>query len=528
MKSRRRATSNSRKSERRNDSNDNDSVEASPPNTIAEWLNKLAPVKAERKETQETRPAQTIPASTPAPAIRPAQGANAPATKSATAPQPKSATAPVEKKVLPKSVQQVRPNPFPDRLPASEVLAINMSPAMMGRAQGLGFKLQQTTLLPSLDMTLQRLLPPPGMDAMRARDVLGQPGGNASVALNEVYRPIRAATATEPDGTPLRRTPQPAATGGCSAERCFGMKAIRWDTQLQSCSQGVRIGMIDTMVDQQHPALRVAFGDKRIEAQSFIGKGRRVAPSGHGTGILSILAGAAQSGTPGLVPNANFRVADIFHADANGQPLADTASLLAALDWMAKEQVKVVNLSVAGPHDELMERAIERLAKKDMIFVAAAGNEGPAAPPMYPAAYKSVIAVTAVAKDLRGYRQANRGDYIDAAAPGVDVWTALPDSKENFQSGTSFAVPFATAVVATVYAQVKHKTKESVLAAIEFKDLGLPGRDTVFGRGLMMAPQRCSGSGGEVARAPSFTPVMALPSGVGASSVGFGFASGKP
>ncbi|MEQ1613279.1 MAG: S8 family serine peptidase [Hyphomicrobiaceae bacterium] len=403
-----------------------------------------------------------------------------------------------------------------------------MSPAMMGRAQGLGFKLQQTTLLPSLDMTLQRLLPPPGMDAMRARDVLGQPGGNASVALNEVYRPIRAATATEPDGTPLRRTPQPAATGGCSAERCFGMKAIRWDTQLQSCSQGVRIGMIDTMVDQQHPALRVAFGDKRIEAQSFIGKGRRVAPSGHGTGILSILAGAAQSGTPGLVPNANFRVADIFHADANGQPLADTASLLAALDWMAKEQVKVVNLSVAGPHDELMERAIERLAKKDMIFVAAAGNEGPAAPPMYPAAYKSVIAVTAVAKDLRGYRQANRGDYIDAAAPGVDVWTALPDSKENFQSGTSFAVPFATAVVATVYAQVKHKTKESVLAAIEFKDLGLPGRDTVFGRGLMMAPQRCSGSGGEVARAPSFTPVMALPSGVGASSVGFGFASGKP
>ena len=307
------------------------------------------------------------------------------------------------------------------------------------------------------------------------------------------------------------------------------MKSIRWDAQLHHCTRNVSIGMIDTIVDRTHPALQSAFGDKRIQAQSFIGKGRRAAASGHGTGILSLLAGAPQSGTPGLVPDANFRVADIFHADANGQPLADTASLLAALDWMAKEGVKVVNLSVAGPHDELMERAIEKLSRKEMVFVAAAGNEGPAAPPMYPAAYKSVIAITAVSKDMRGYRRANRGDYIDAAAPGVDVWAAQPDAKESYQSGTSFAVPFATAVVATVYGQVKQKTKDGVLAAIDFKDLGLPGRDPVFGRGLMLAPTRCEATGGgEIARAPSFTPVSVAPAGLGAGGAGFGFASGKP
>ncbi len=48
---------------------------------------------------------------------------------------------------------------------------------------------------------------------------------------------------------------------------------------------------------------------------------------------------------------------------------------------------------------------------------------------------------------------ANRGDYIDVAAPGVRVWTALPNNKEGAQSGTSFAAPFVTAIVAAIYKQ---------------------------------------------------------------------------
>jgi subtilisin family serine protease len=105
---------------------------------------------------------------------------------------------------------------------------------------------------------------------------------------------------------------------------------------------------------------------------------------------------------------------------------ADTLSLLEALDWDEEYRLKVVNMSFSGPRDELVAETIEKLSKRGIIFVAAAGNEGPTAAPSYPAGYPLVIAVTAVTKDLRNYRYANRGDHIDVAASGVRIWTAMP------------------------------------------------------------------------------------------------------
>ena len=89
--------------------------------------------------------------------------------------------------------------------------------------------------------------------------------------------------------------------------------------------------------------------------------------------------------------------------------------------------------------------------RKGVVFVAAAGNGGPDAPAGYPAAYDEVIAVTAVDRKGGNYDHANRGTYIDVAAPGVQIWTALPDGEEGLLSGTSFAAPFVTAVAAVAY-----------------------------------------------------------------------------
>jgi subtilisin family serine protease len=98
-----------------------------------------------------------------------------------------------------------------------------------------------------------------------------------------------------------------------------------------------------------------------------------------------------------------------------------------------------------------------------------------------------------VGKDLRAYRRANHGDYIDVAAPGIDVWTALPDGKQGFQTGTSFATPYMTAVVSALYRSLPHNeiTKEAVLQRISIQDLGPPGRDRIYGRGLVNAPPSC-------------------------------------
>ena len=87
---------------------------------------------------------------------------------------------------------------------------------------------------------------------------------------------------------------------------------------------------------------------------------------------------------------------------------------------MRASKVDVINMSMSGPADELLQKAIVDMSAGGVVFVAAAGNGGPSAPPSYPAAYEQVIAVTAVDKNLRGYIHANHGDYIDVAAPGVE------------------------------------------------------------------------------------------------------------
>ena len=111
-------------------------------------------------------------------------------------------------------------------------------------------------------------------------------------------------------------------------------------------------------------------------------------------------------------------------------------------------------MSLSGPRDDLVHQRLVELSRQGMIFVAAAGNGGPDASAAYPAAYNDeVIAVTAVDRNQQLYDHANRGDYIDVAAPGVRIWTALPNNKEGALSGTSFAAPFVTAIVAAIYKQ---------------------------------------------------------------------------
>jgi hypothetical protein len=187
-------------------------------------------------------------------------------------------------------------------------------------------------------------------------------------------------------------------------------------------------------------------------------------------------------------------VANTFFDDGHGHPITDTLSLLRALKFMWEGNVNVVNMSMAGPKDALLHRVVQDMAAMGIVIVAAAGNEGPDAPPSYPAAYPEVIAVTAVDQNLKNYMYANRGAHIDVAAPGVEIWTAMPGGREGSQTGTSFAAPFVTAIVAATYPTaewrrgVPENPKSVLLARLSTQDLG---RKQIFGRGLLQAPSTC-------------------------------------
>ena len=372
-----------------------------------------------------------------------------------------------------------------------EVLGINLSAAALAKAREVKYEVVEHVELPELGVVIDRLRPPEALNAITGREQLFELLPENGFVLNRVYTPYRLGGRQGSDAGVAT-----SAGRGCSAERCFGSSLINWRPRLADCARGVRIGIVDTGFDKSHPA----FAGVRYEYREFLPDGSAVAPDQHGTAVLSLLAGDAASGTPGLIPDAAYVIANAFFADADGQPVSDTAQMLLALNWLKKSGVSVVNLSFAGPEDELMHHAVQELTRAGIVVVAAAGNEGPAAPPSYPAAYPEVIAVTAVDRNLAAYRYASRGAHIDLAAPGVDVWTALPGRREGPQTGTSFAVPYVTAVVAVALAEAGLAPDSDALAAKRLalahlrgnvKALGEAGDDSTFGAGLVQAPASC-------------------------------------
>ncbi len=386
-----------------------------------------------------------------------------------------------------------------------DILAVGLSNAAMRRAQALGFGVGRSTTASS-GTAVTMLEIPPSMSLEKAQQLLSSELPGDGFARNNYFRIYRAAN----DG-PLRATGvRMADIDGkerCTLDRCSGRALIQWQDNLSSCSRMMKIGIIDTAIDYAHPTLRSA----SLATGNFTPEGSVPAPNWHGTAVTTLLAGEARGGTPGLTPKSNFYAANAFYLDAAGEMTTDTLSLLKALDWLRAFDVQLVNMSFAGPKDDLVQKAIAEMHAQGVVFVAAAGNEGPTAPPRYPAAYPQVIAVTAIDGDLRNYPLANRGTHIDLAAPGVKIWSAVPGAQEGYYSGTSFAAPYVTAVVASVLTQSKVRTKEALLSQLEVKDLGTAGRDPVYGRGLVMAPANCNAPGAVARKGPPSATATATP-----------------
>ena len=199
---------------------------------------------------------------------------------------------------------------------------------------------------------------------------------------------------------------------------------------------------------------------------------------------IIVVSPTSADGYQGLAPSAEVYAAAVFEQDPERGEIASTVSLLRALDWLISAEVDVVNISLAGPPNRLLETALNRAAGQNVLVMAAAGNGGPVAAPMYPAAYHSVVAVTAVDAGRQVFRLANRGAYLDLAAPGVGLLHARAGGGYAASSGTSFAVPFAaTAAARLMRSQPDADPLETLFNSAE--DLGPPGRDDIYGYGLL-------------------------------------------
>lgn len=283
-----------------------------------------------------------------------------------------------------------------------------------------------------------------------------------------------------------------SASGGTTAQATtlpYDRETVGWGEVPATCGRGLKIGMIDGAVDTDHRALK----GQKLVYRSFIKDGRREAAYDHGTAVAIMLVGRpGVDGQPGgLLPGARLYAANIFEVRGGGKK-GNLAALLRAVDWMAENRVPLVNMSVAGSYNKVMEIVLNRMAENGMIAVAAAGNNGPGAHPAWPAAHDNVFAVTAIDRRRSVYRFANQGDYIDFAAPGVDIRTQTPGGPRD-QSGTSFATPYVTGMVAIHLMSGFPPDVPRIRKSLQrySNDLGQSGRDKVFGWGLIRLRPSC-------------------------------------
>ena len=351
-----------------------------------------------------------------------------------------------------------------------EVLAINLSAAGEAAALLLRFSVMEKLALNTLGFSVTRLRLPDSfrplraLQALRAADPEGQYGPNA------VYR---------------LAGPGPAAA--CEGLRCYGQSLVGWSP---GCAQRVRLGMLDSAVDLSSPALQ----GRQLYTTRIASSAATARERVHGTAIAALLVGDPHSGFAGLLPEAKLFAADVFALDRQAQPYTDALKLAQGLNWLAQQKLDALNISIAGPHSAVLQRAIQVLDQRGVSMAAAAGNLGAQAPPQFPAAYPEVLAVTAVDRKLQLYEQANQGSYIRMAAPGVGIWTAGEKGAGVFRDGTSYAAPYVTAALALT--GIAQKTPPAAAARIGMlsrtsRDLGESGLDPLFGAGLLQAP-RCT------------------------------------
>ncbi len=317
------------------------------------------------------------------------------------------------------------------------------------RLEGHGLKVISRRQLTQLGRVLSVFRLPPGVDAEPLMRTLQQAHPDWLQEPNQRYRPL----------------------GEEDDARQWGQRAVGWQAGLAGCSQTVVLGMLDTPVNAALPV----FEGAKLTQSSVVPaqlRARDEQAARHGSGVAALLVGRGDVG--GLLPQAQLHAVAVFGQDETG---LHTRSdwLLAALDQLAGQRppVAVVNLSFGGDRSQLLEVVFAQLGRQ-MRFVAAAGNE-PGAGVAYPAAYAGVLAVGSVDARLQPSRRNSSGAGLDLVAPGEDVWTVDEHGQGYYASGSSFAAPFATAAMA-------------LNPQVTLRDLGPPGRDAVFGDGLVQMP----------------------------------------
>jgi hypothetical protein len=375
-----------------------------------------------------------------------------------------------------------------------EVAALSPTPAALDQARAAGFTVLRERDLGGLDARLVILRAP---DRTSTRQALQQlrsldPGGTYD--FNHLYLDsgvaqqvgaaavgsasgAGASAADGASGTGEGRVKSVSASGAVAgAAADTGASYVRSAGGERAAEGTAKVGLVDAGVDTTHAVFR----DIVIHQH---GCGDKPVPAAHGTAVASLMIGRSPR-FHGAAPGSELYAADVYC----GLPTGGAVDAIAdALAWLVREHVPVINVSLVGPPNAMLENVVRMVIARGHVIVAAVGNDGPAAPPLYPASYPDVVGVTAVDAHQKALLEACRGKQVKFSAPGADMSAANPAQTYATVRGTSFAAPIVAGLLAEALREPDKAAAERAIAALAARavDLGAPGPDPIYGFGLV-------------------------------------------
>ncbi len=265
---------------------------------------------------------------------------------------------------------------------------------------------------------------------------------------------------------------------------------------------GIKIAVLDTGIDYNHPDLTGNYkggydfvnNDPDPWDDNCISYYRTC----HGTHVSGIIAAEHNGiGVVGVAPGAGIYSVKVL----DGSGFGTASTILSGIEWAKNNSMNIISMSIgSSENNTAVFDAVNAAYDSGILLVAAGGNTG-GGPVLYPAAYDSVIAVTAI--DQNGQRASFSpiDPKIEVAAPGVSINSTVQGGY-GILSGTSMAAPFVTGVAALIFstnfADVNsdglkdNKDVREIIRSTAF-DAGIPGKDDVYGYGIVDASKALLG-----------------------------------
>ncbi len=256
--------------------------------------------------------------------------------------------------------------------------------------------------------------------------------------------------------------------------------------QVTEGTSNVTVAIIDTGIDDNHDEFVGRISSKSYNSVTeTVGISEVIDDQGHGTMVAGII-GAQKNNSTGIAGITSNVQLMVIKANADGKETFQDSAIIEGIYYAADNGADIINLSLGSTYENpYTKEALDYASSLGVIVVAASGNDG-TNEAFYPAAFDSTISVSAVGEDTLIAEYSNYGETIDISAPGTDIITTTTNNGYGSVSGTSFAAPQVSGVLALMLSYFTEMERAEIIQRLLLSsvDQGAEGIDDYYGHGI--------------------------------------------